>query len=125
MKNNIINLLIITLLISCSTHNEINVSSPDGKIGDFITVVRKDKKSGDWFLGSITDENKRNFTIELSFLDKDKIYIAEIYADSEYTHWKTNPQAISTLTNEVDSSTIPQLKLASGGGQAIRFTPKN
>ena len=96
----------------------------NGKIGDYITVVRKDKNSDDWFLGSITDENKRTFEIELQFLDTDKTYIAEIYADTALSDWKTNPQEIKIFKKEVNSKTILKLNLAPGGGQAIRFTPK-
>lgn len=95
----------------------------NGKIGDYITVIRKDKYSDNWFLGSITDENKRELTIELSFLEPDKQYLAEIYADGLDADWKTNPQAIEILTKIVSSKNAMVLKLAPGGGQAIRFTP--
>jgi alpha-glucosidase len=97
----------------------------NGKIGDYITVVRKDKKTEDWFLGSITDENDRNFKIELEFLDQNKKYIAEIYADGDSADWKTNPQEIKIFSKEVDSKTILHIKLAPGGGQAIKLTPIN
>ena len=39
--------------------------------------------------------------------------------------WKTNPQAIEIYSEEVDSKTVLSLKLAAGGGQAIKFTPTN
>lgn len=96
----------------------------NGEIGDYITITRKDKNSEDWFLGSITDENARDFKIEVSFLEKGKKYIAEIYADTNQTNWKTNPQEIKILKEEVDSNSLLELKLAPGGGQAIRFTLK-
>ncbi|MFI1772037.1 glycoside hydrolase family 97 protein [Thalassobellus citreus] len=95
----------------------------NGKIGDYITIARKDKFSDDWFLGSITDENKRDLKIELSFLDKDKTYRAEIYADGTNADWKTNPQDIAITQQTVNFKTVLDLKLAAGGGQAIRFTP--
>jgi alpha-glucosidase len=94
----------------------------NGKIGDYITIVRKDKNSEDWFLGSITDENERNFEFELNFLAKNKKYKAEIYADGDSADWKTNPQEIKIFSKEVDSKTILKIKLAPGGGQAIKFT---
>ncbi len=92
------------------------------KIGDYITIVRKDKNSEDWFLGSITDENERNFEFELNFLAKNKKYKAEIYADGDSADWKTNPQEIKIFSKEVDSKTVLKIKLAPGGGQAIKFT---
>lgn len=97
----------------------------NGKIGDYITIVRKDKATDNWFLGSITDENKRELEIELSFLDSNKKYIAEIYADGTDADWKTNPQEIEIYKKEVNSKSSLTIKLASGGGQAIKFTPIN
>ena len=31
----------------------------NGEVGDFVTIVRKDRNSDDWYLGSITDEEGR------------------------------------------------------------------
>ena len=93
----------------------------DAKIGDYYTVVRKDIKSGDWYLGSITDENTREFTIKLDFLEKGKKYNAEIYADADDTEFDKNPEAYQILEKEVDNATELTIKLAKGGGQAIRF----
>ncbi|MGE5447521.1 MAG: glycoside hydrolase family 97 protein, partial [Bacteroidales bacterium] len=44
----------------------------DGKIGDYVMTARKDKHSGDWFVGAITDETARNLTLKLDFLEKGK-----------------------------------------------------
>ncbi|WP_372793471.1 glycoside hydrolase family 97 protein [Lutibacter sp.] len=97
----------------------------NGKIGDYITIVRKDKKSANWFLGCITDENEKKLEIKLTFLDVNKKYLAEMYADGQTADWKINPQEIKISSIEVDSKTILNLKLAPGGGQAIKFTPLN
>ncbi len=93
----------------------------NGRIGDYITVVRKDRNSNDWYLGSVTDEDYRQFEIELSFLDNDKKYAAEIYADADEADWVTNPLAINISRKEVDMNSKIIVKLARGGGQAIRF----
>jgi alpha-glucosidase len=95
----------------------------DGNIGDYITVVRKDSKSDDWYLGSITDENGRKLEAPLSFLDSGKIYVAEIYADAADTNWKDNPLAINMQKALVNQQTTLQLRLAPGGGQAVRIHP--
>ena len=97
----------------------------NGKIGDYITVVRKDLNSNNWYLGSITDEHKREFNIELTFLENGKTYIAEIYADGNNSDWKTNPTEVQILKKEVTSKTNLKIKLAPGGGQAIRFSLQN
>lgn len=96
----------------------------NGEIGDFITMARKDRNSDDWYVGSITDEKARSFTIKLDFLDKDKEYKAEIYKDGKNAHWETNPTEyiIDKMTVKKDQTIT--LNLAPGGGTAIRFTPR-
>lgn len=96
----------------------------NGKIGDFYTVVRKDINSEDWYLGSITDESKRDFKLALDFLESNTEYEAQIYKDTKDSHWKTNPYAYEISTATFISSDSLTIHLAEGGGQAIRFTPK-
>jgi alpha-glucosidase len=93
----------------------------NGKIGDYITIVRKDRNSDDWYLGSATDEESRVFNVKLDFLDTDKKYIAEIYSDTPETDYPDNPLPIDIKQQEVNSETVLTIKLARGGGQAIRF----
>ncbi|MCI4566808.1 glycoside hydrolase family 97 protein [Lysobacter sp. CFH 32150] len=96
----------------------------NGEVGDYATIVRKDRNSEDWFLGSVTDENARTLAIPLDFLDAKRIYVAQIYRDGDGADWKTNPFAFARETREVSRGDTLTLKLASGGGAAIRFTPK-
>lgn len=93
----------------------------NGKIGDYVTFARKDRHSGDWYLGSITDENGRSLKTTLTFLEPDKQYVAEIYADAEGADWQSNPLAIDIREQPVDHTTTLTLKLAPGGGQVIRI----
>lgn len=93
----------------------------NAEIGKYITTVRKDRNSDDWYLGSITDEQSRSFTIDLDFLHDGQTYKAEIYRDSEDADWESNPYGFTTETKEVRSSDQLVLELAPGGGQAIRF----
>lgn len=94
------------------------------KIGDYVTIVRKDRHSDDWYLGSITDENGRTLEASLSFLEPNRKYVAEVYRDADDADWKSNPLAIDITQFLVDSNTKLELKLAPGGGQAIRFRPR-
>ena len=96
----------------------------NGEIGEFITTVRKDKHSDDWFLGSLSNEKSRTFTIDLSFLDTGSVYEAQIYQDAEGTTWNTNATKIKILEKEVTSKDSLNLILAEGGGTAIRFARK-
>ncbi|MGB5264064.1 MAG: glycoside hydrolase family 97 protein [Lutimonas sp.] len=96
----------------------------NGEIGEFITTVRKDRHSDDWFLGSLSNEKSRTFTIDLSFLDAGSVYEAQIYQDAEGTTWNTNATKIKILSKEVTSKDSLNLILAEGGGTAIRFARK-
>jgi len=96
----------------------------NGKIGEYLTIARQDRNSGDWYLGSVTDENPREMTIHLDFLKPGKSYTAQIYRDGADADWKTNPYALTIEEREVNSTLQMTIKLAAGGGQAIRFIAK-
>lgn len=93
--------------------------------GDYITIARKEKGSDNWFIGAITDENKRTAAIAFNFLDKGKKYVASIYSDGENADWKSNPEAYKIEKVIVNSSSILKLKLANGGGAAISLKLAN
>jgi alpha-glucosidase len=93
----------------------------DAVIGDTVTIVRQERNSNDWFLGSITDENDRTIVVPLDFLESGTIYVAEIYADGPGANWLDNPLSIDINNVLVESSTRLILKLAPGGGTAVRF----
>lgn len=91
--------------------------------GDYITVARKAKGKDSWFLGSITDENARTTTVDLSFLDAGKKYTATIYADADDASYDKNPAAYKITKQVVDDKTTLTLKLATSGGCAISLVP--
>ena len=95
----------------------------DGEVGDFVTIVRRDRNSRDWFLGSITDEHGRMLPVALGFLEPGVRYRAEIYRDGDGADFRSKPFAFVRETREVTSADQLQLILGPGGGQAIRFTP--
>lgn len=95
----------------------------DAEPGEYIAIARKEKGKENWFIGSVTDENKRKMSISLSFLDKGKKYIATIYADADNAHWQSNPEAYSIKEFLVDDQTTLQLTLAAGGGAAVTLRP--
>jgi len=96
----------------------------NAEIAEYITTVRKDKYSEDWYLGSLTNEESRSFDIDLSFLDADATYEAQIYADEVGTTWNKNATKVAISTKEVKSTDMLQLNLGEGGGTAIRFEKK-
>ncbi|HEY5611962.1 MAG TPA: glycoside hydrolase family 97 C-terminal domain-containing protein, partial [Lysobacter sp.] len=96
----------------------------NGEIGDYVTIARKDRNSEDWYLGSLTDERGRVLSVPLSFLDPGRTYVAQVYRDGDGAHWKTAPFEFRRETREVGSNDTLSIRLAAGGGQAIRFVPK-
>jgi hypothetical protein len=93
----------------------------NGEIGDFVTIARKHGDS--WYIGSITDENRRPLTLGLSFLDAGRKYRARIYADGADADWEANPGAIDIRDEVVTSDAMLTVSLAAGGGQAIVIAP--
>jgi hypothetical protein len=93
--------------------------------GDYILIARKAKGKQSWFLGGITDENARNFSTPLTFLDAKKKYIATIYRDANDADWKNNPEAYVIEKWIVDATTSLHLNLAPGGGTAVSIEPAN
>jgi hypothetical protein len=91
--------------------------------GEYITTARKEKGAPNWFVGAITNQNGRNATIPLDFLDRGKKYVAIIYADADDADWKNNPEAYKITKFLVDDSTKLNVKLANGGGAAVSIRP--
>jgi hypothetical protein len=92
--------------------------------GDYITIARKAKGKSSWFVGSTCDENGRTSTINLSFLDPGKTYVATIYADGKDAHYEKNPQAYAIRKVNVTSKTKLTQYCAPGGGYAISLMAK-
>jgi alpha-glucosidase len=95
----------------------------NGEVGDFVTIARKDRNSEDWYLGSVSDEHGRLLQVPLAFLDAGRRYVATIYRDGTAAHWKTDPFDFAIDTRDVGSGDTLTLRLAAGGGTAIRFAP--
>ncbi|QUI69338.1 glycoside hydrolase family 97 protein [Pseudoalteromonas sp. M8] len=97
-----------------------------GEVGDYVVFVRKERKhkqysGNDWFLGAVTDEEAREIPITLDFLESGKTFEAQIYADGNKAEWKQNPYEMNIYRKKVTSADKLTLKLAAGGGVAIRF----
>jgi alpha-glucosidase len=94
-------------------------------IGDYAIVARQQRGGADWYLGAVNDENERTVTIPLDFLDPAKRYEAQIYRDGPGAHYVTNPYALEIVRRTVRARDRLTLRLAPGGGQAIRFRALN
>ena len=93
----------------------------NAEIGKYITIARKDKTSDDWYIGSATDADARNLTLDLNFLDDGKEYVAEVYADGDGADYRTNPYPLQYDRIKVTKGSSLSLRLAPSGGAAIRI----
>jgi hypothetical protein len=93
--------------------------------GSFVTIARKEKGTGNWFLGNVNGKRKRVSNIKFDFLDEEKIYMATIYGDAKNAHYKTNPQAYTIKKFKISNmSKLTQLSVE-GGGYAISIIESN
>ncbi|MBU2922018.1 glycoside hydrolase family 97 protein [Winogradskyella psychrotolerans] len=96
----------------------------NGEVGDYVTIARKERETGNWFVGGITDDNARSLKLDFSFLDEDQSYEAIIYKDGENAHWHNNPLDIEIEKLELNRNSKLAIKLAEGGGFAISLKKK-
>ena len=89
-----------------------------GVPGKYATFARR--RGDEWFVGSITNGEARDLDLPLSFLGSGQ-YDAEIYADGPNA--ATQPKDSAVEKRRVDAKTVLKLKLAPGGGNAIRLAP--
>lgn len=93
----------------------------DARIGDYVSIARKERGADTWYIGSIVGDKGREVNLPLNFLDAGKSYVAEIYVDAPDADWKSNPYAIEIKRETVKVGDTLTLKLANGGGAAVRL----
>jgi hypothetical protein len=91
----------------------------NAEVGQYITIAREEKGTGNWFIGSITNQEPRDLKIKLDFLDAKKTYKAIIYRDGPNAHWDKNPSDYKIEEKTVKKNTELSLVLKPGGGTAI------
>jgi alpha-glucosidase len=94
-----------------------------GELGEVATLARKDRRSEDWYVGAITNGVARRLTLPLAFLDAGRRYRAEIYRDGDQADYRDAKRRFDLVVEKriVRSTDTLALRLAPGGGQAIRF----
>ncbi|MCA6065792.1 glycoside hydrolase family 97 protein [Chryseobacterium sp. RG1] len=91
--------------------------------GDYVITARKAKGTENWFVGGITDENKRDYTVDFSFLDKGQKYEATIYEDGKDADYINNPQSYNIYKKQITSKSKINFKMARSGGFAVSIKP--
>jgi alpha-glucosidase len=88
----------------------------DGKVGEYVAIARR--KGSTWHIGTMTNWDARNLSIDLSFLGegnyKAVIFEDGVNADKDGTDYKR------TVVNLTSKDKL-NIKLASGGGWAARL----
>lgn len=92
-----------------------------GEIGQYYVVARRDRDSDDWYIGGVTNEDAREVELKLDFLGSGE-WQAEVYCDGAEAHYRENPLAIEIYTEKVNTRTKMLMRMAAGGGFAIRLT---
>lgn len=92
-----------------------------GEVGDYAVIARQDRGSKDWYLGAVTDEDARTLDVPLDFLDEGLRYTAEIYRDGDDADWRERPFSIAIEKRSARRGDTLKLRIAAGGGLAIRF----
>lgn len=83
-----------------------------GEIGQFIVIARR--SASHWFMGAMANELERTVEVPLNFLGQGR-FIAAIYSDGD------TPASLALTEMPVDQNDTIELRLAPGGGGAIRI----
>lgn len=84
--------------------------------GEYVCIARR--KGTDWYIGAITGNRASTLSLKMTFLPPGK-YEAVIYSDADDT--ATDPNHLVRETRMVNHTSALELRLAPGGGQAIRL----
>ena len=99
-----------------ATWDEVHVI--DGLPMRYISLARR--SGDDWYIGSLTNWEPRDLKVPLDFLGPGK-YEAEIYADAADA--ASHPTHTQISSQPVDRTTVLDIQMVSGGGNAIRIHP--
>lgn len=94
---------------------------PHAAMGQYVTYVRQERGTDNWYVGSVTDAQARDLTLPLDFLTEGRSYQAIIYEDGPDADYRTNPYPMTIRRQDVNCGTVLRLHLAPGGGVAIQI----
>jgi len=90
----------------------------EARVPDYVVIARR--RGREWFIGAIAGWRPAELPITLDFLRQGN-WIAEIYADAPDA--ARNPKNTDRSEQRVNAATKLTLRLAEGGGAAIRLRP--
>jgi alpha-glucosidase len=91
----------------------------DGKIGEYVALARRNGNT--WYVGALTDWNRRSLTLDLSFLGKGD-FVGEVFYDGP----NADKMASDYQKSEIDIPANRQLSIsmAKGGGWVMKIVKK-
>ena len=92
----------------------------NGEVSKFATFARR--TGNEWYVGTISANEKRTIKLPLDFLDKGKKYEATLYSD--HSDDDADRLKVRIVRNTVDADTVLDLNLAPNGGAALRIVPQ-
>ncbi len=92
-----------------------------GAIGEQVVVARKDRASADWYVGGVTNDAARDARVALDFLPAGQRFTAYIYRDGPTAAARAKGKDMIHETRSVGRGDVIALRMASGGGFAIRL----
>lgn len=91
----------------------------DGEVGEHILIAKR--KGDQWYVGAMTSDSPRTYSLNLDFLPKGRSYIMEIINDSADA--ATHPRHYDFTSRTVKHGDTVTLPLVKGGGAVARLTP--
>jgi alpha-glucosidase len=95
----------------------------DGEVGEFVVFARQERGGDDWYVGAISGDRPQTVAVPLAFIEPDQLYRATIYRDGDDADWKSNPYDYVIEERTLTSEDTLALRLAAGGGAAVRLKP--
>lgn len=92
----------------------------DAAAGDYAVVAKR--RGNEWFVGGMTDWTARKIEIDGSFLDPGVTYTAEIFRDTFESNLYADRYETERIRMKADTRLT--IRMASGGGFAIRIVPE-
>ena len=96
-----------------------------GEIGTYAVVARQRRGGEDWWLGGVTDGDRRQVEVDFSFLDPGRRYVAEIWRDGPDGGIAGDRFAMVREKTAVDADSKLSIVMEAGGGFAMSVRPAN
>ena len=92
----------------------------EAKVGEYLVIARK--RGNNWYIGGMTNEKAREFTIDFSFLDN-KEYTTDLIKDGINAVKYAGDYTKETRT--INKNTSLKIKLVNSGGWSAILVPKS